>query len=113
MAGVEGRSDVAASSDFKTSRLWDCSAPSAPKRPHRQDRRGIDRRSAIAREAIPKATGAACEKFHRSGAGCRRWRVSAACLGLTLAAVTSRLIGDLVAGRDDAGRLAPFAADRF
>jgi len=34
------------------------------KRPHRQDRRGIDRRSAIAREAIPKATGMVRDKFH-------------------------------------------------
>lgn len=34
-------------------------------------------------------------------------------LGLTLAPVTARMIADLIAGRGDSGRLAPFAADRF
>ncbi|TIX96430.1 MAG: FAD-binding oxidoreductase, partial [Mesorhizobium sp.] len=34
-------------------------------------------------------------------------------LGLTLAPITSRLVADLIAGRGDRDRLAPFAADRF
>lgn len=34
-------------------------------------------------------------------------------LGLTLAPITARLVADLIAGRCDNGRLAPFAADRF
>ncbi|MDX8499697.1 FAD-dependent oxidoreductase [Mesorhizobium sp. VK4C] len=34
-------------------------------------------------------------------------------LGLTLAPITARLVADLVAGRGDPARVAPFAADRF
>ncbi|RWM74502.1 FAD-dependent oxidoreductase [Mesorhizobium sp.] len=34
-------------------------------------------------------------------------------LGLTLAPITARLVADLIAGRGDRDRLAPFAADRF
>jgi D-amino-acid dehydrogenase len=34
-------------------------------------------------------------------------------LGLTLAPITARLVADLIAGRGDPARLAPFAADRF
>ncbi|MER8752957.1 FAD-binding oxidoreductase [Mesorhizobium sp. M1050] len=34
-------------------------------------------------------------------------------LGLTLAPITARLVADLIAGRGDNGRLAPFTADRF
>ena len=34
-------------------------------------------------------------------------------LGLTLAAITARLVAGLIGGRDHSGRTAPFAADRF
>ncbi|RWN55399.1 MAG: FAD-binding oxidoreductase [Mesorhizobium sp.] len=34
-------------------------------------------------------------------------------LGLTLAPITARMVADLIAGRGDPDRLAPFAADRF
>jgi D-amino-acid dehydrogenase len=34
-------------------------------------------------------------------------------LGLTLAPITARLVADVIAGRGDAARLAPFASDRF
>ncbi|QND65359.1 FAD-binding oxidoreductase [Mesorhizobium loti] len=34
-------------------------------------------------------------------------------LGLTLAPITARLVADLIGGRGDPARLAPFAADRF
>ncbi|WP_245486632.1 FAD-dependent oxidoreductase, partial [Mesorhizobium sp. M7A.F.Ca.MR.176.00.0.0] len=34
-------------------------------------------------------------------------------LGLTLAPITARLVADLIGGRGDPARLAPFAAGRF
>ncbi|RUU72180.1 FAD-binding oxidoreductase, partial [Mesorhizobium sp. M7A.T.Ca.TU.009.01.1.2] len=34
-------------------------------------------------------------------------------LGLTLAPITARLVADLIGGRGDPARLAPFASGRF